>query len=250
MSVLVRPPVNAALTPPGPRCLERAHSRREVGRQSVAAMDEDFDDERTGMRPLSAFALAAAFLMSCAILFNTLFGGGATKQQVAGRTSMVVDAGDGNAETVTMRYEPMVEQLQRDLKALGRYDGPVDGVIGRRTKQAIAVFQQENGLTPDGEPSEELLDKLAFARRIAEAAGFTGSLTTPEPADDTVRRIQLKLAELGYAPGTTDGFAGDKTHEAILSFERDRGLPETGYPTPDILAELERMTKAIQSTPE
>jgi peptidoglycan hydrolase-like protein with peptidoglycan-binding domain len=193
--------------------------------------------------------------MSGAILFNTLFGGGAPKQQVAGRAAMVVDAGDGEVQTVTMRYEPMVEQLQRDLKALGRYDGPVDGVIGRRTKQAIATFQQENGMSPDGEPSDELLDKLAFARRIAEAAGITGSIDTGSigtllAADDTVRQIQLKLAELGYAPGSTDGVAGDKTHEAITSFERDRGLPETGAPSPEILAELQRITKAVQSTPE
>jgi hypothetical protein len=248
MTVLAQPLINAALTPPGARCLARAQIRRAVGRQLVAAMDEDVDDERMGMKPLSAFALAAAFLMSCAIVFNTLFGGGTTKHQIAGRASMVVDAGDGNAQTVTMRYEPMVEELQRDLKALGRYDGPVDGVIGRRTKQAIAAFQQENGLSPDGEPSEELLDKLAFARRIAEAASFTAS--TGEPAiDETVRQIQLKLAELGYTPGSTDGQPGVETHEAIVSFERDRGLPETGTPTLSILAELERMTKAVRSTP-
>jgi peptidoglycan hydrolase-like protein with peptidoglycan-binding domain len=207
-------------------------------------MHEDFEEERSRLNPLTAFAFLAALLMSGAILFNTLFGGGAAiRNRPGGTTAMVVDAGDGNAHVVTMRYEPMVENLQRDLKQLGRYDGPIDGVVGKRTKQAIAGFQRENGLVPDGEPTEELLERVAFAKRIAEATSFTASTGAAE-GDETVRQIQLKLAELGYEPGSADGFPGDKTREAIMSFERDRGLPSTGLPTPRILVEIERMTAA------
>jgi peptidoglycan hydrolase-like protein with peptidoglycan-binding domain len=215
------------------------------GVKSVAAMDEDLEDERVRMRPLSAIAFGAAILMSGAILFNSLFGGGASNQRIAqeGSASMVVDAGDGNAQVVTMRYEPMVEQLQRDLKQLGRYEGPVDGVVGKRTKQAIAEFQRENGLNPDGEPTDETRDRVAFALRIAEAAGFTAS-TGEAQGDETVRQIQMKLAELGYEPGMADGFPGEKTREAISNFERDRGLPQTGEANPKILAEIERLAGA------
>jgi peptidoglycan hydrolase-like protein with peptidoglycan-binding domain len=220
-------------------------AKGQWGVKLVAAMDEDFEEERVRLKPLSAFAFAAAFLMSGAILFNTLLGGGASNHSTAqgGSASMVVDAGDGNAQVVTMRYEPMVETLQRDLKQLGRYDGPADGVIGKRTKQAIADFQRENGLNPDGEPNEETIDRVAFALRIAEAAGFTAS-TGDAKGDDTVRQIQEKLAELGYEPGTADGFPGEKTREAIANFERDRGLPQTGEASPKVLAEIERLTGA------
>lgn len=213
----------------------------------VAAMIED-DEERMRLRPLSAFALALGVVMSGAILYNTLLGG-AGKPNIPGSASLVIDAGDGNARVVTMRYEPMVEKLQRDLKQLGRYDGPADGVIGKRTRQAIMAFQRENDLAPDGEPTEELLDKVAFQLRIAEAAGFTATTASaPDLPDATVRKIQEKLAELGYEPGALNGLAGEQTHEAIANFERDRGLEPKGEPSPKILAELEAMTEAARAT--
>ncbi|KFJ57988.1 lytic murein transglycosylase [Brucella neotomae] len=51
-------------------------------------------------------------------------------------------------------------ELQTHLKALGYYDGNIDGKIGATSRAAIEAFQQRNGLEPDGHPSKEVLSIL------------------------------------------------------------------------------------------
>lgn len=59
------------------------------------------------------------------------------------------------------RTEPdLVETIQAALKRAGHEDMAVDGIVGTQTRAAIRHFQSENGLPPDGEPSEALLEKL------------------------------------------------------------------------------------------
>ena len=40
--------------------------------------------------------------------------------------------------------------------------------------------------------------------------------------------VQKRLTELGYDPGPIDGIMGGKTRNAIISFQKDSGLPENG----------------------
>lgn len=51
-------------------------------------------------------------------------------------------------------------ELQNRLKELGYYNGEVDGNFGSGSKAAIQAFQTQNGLTPDGEPTQHLLRAL------------------------------------------------------------------------------------------
>lgn len=46
--------------------------------------------------------------------------------------------------------------------------------------------------------------------------------------DKAVLSAQLKLIELGYAPGKADGIAGTRTIKTIREFQKDTGLPVTG----------------------
>ncbi len=52
------------------------------------------------------------------------------------------------------------QELQGHLKALGYYDGKIDGKIGDTSRKAIEAFQRRNGLEPDGHPSKEVLTVL------------------------------------------------------------------------------------------
>jgi peptidoglycan hydrolase-like protein with peptidoglycan-binding domain len=138
----------------------------------------------------------------------------------------------------------VVEAVQRELAAAGYYKGTVDGVIGRKTRQAIAAYQQATGLQPDGKPSTELADHIRFTRQVAEASLFTG---TVEPSPDaeqraTVRRVQTGLAELAYSPGAVTGEMNDETRAAIRAFQRDRNMPETGEVSDRLIAELSKMS--------
>ncbi len=53
------------------------------------------------------------------------------------------------------------KDIQAALKNANFYNGPVDGVIGKRTKRAIREFQSSVGLKADGIAGKETLEKLA-----------------------------------------------------------------------------------------
>ncbi len=53
-----------------------------------------------------------------------------------------------------------VEHVQKMLNDLGYNSGIVDGVIGRRTTEAIRKFQADNRLEPDGIPGPKTITKL------------------------------------------------------------------------------------------
>jgi uncharacterized protein len=52
--------------------------------------------------------------------------------------------------------------------------------------------------------------------------------SAPRPDRATVAQIQAQLTELGYDPGPVDGAMGPRTRNAIIAFQRDKGLPQTG----------------------
>ncbi|MCM2290850.1 lytic murein transglycosylase [Allorhizobium sp. BGMRC 0089] len=51
-------------------------------------------------------------------------------------------------------------ELQSRMKALGYYDGAVDGNLGSGSKAAIAAIQKRLGMQDTGEPTKDLLDVL------------------------------------------------------------------------------------------
>ena len=57
--------------------------------------------------------------------------------------------------TVNEKFE-----LQTRLKDLGHYTGEIDGNLGKGSRHAIQIFQAENGLPVDGNPSQLVLETL------------------------------------------------------------------------------------------
>lgn len=54
----------------------------------------------------------------------------------------------------------LVTKIQRALRERGYEPGPVDGVTGRRTREAIELYQREAGLPVTGRADEALLYEL------------------------------------------------------------------------------------------
>ena len=48
--------------------------------------------------------------------------------------------------------------IQERLQELGYYQGPVDGSVGKATREAIGAYQVDQGLEPTGNPSADLRD--------------------------------------------------------------------------------------------
>jgi peptidoglycan hydrolase-like protein with peptidoglycan-binding domain len=54
----------------------------------------------------------------------------------------------------------MVRDIQAGLQRLGYDPGAADGRMGPRTSAAIRKYQQDNGMTVDGQPSQAVLDSI------------------------------------------------------------------------------------------
>lgn len=63
----------------------------------------------------------------------------------------------------------------------------------------------------------------------------------PQITDQTtISRAQILLARMGYSPGPADGSVGEKTRLAVISYERDNGLAQTGLIDANLVSKLER----------
>ena len=62
--------------------------------------------------------------------------------------------------------------------------------------------------------------------------------STPQSVGIDIHAVQARLTQLGYDPGPVDGVMGGKTAAAIRRFQSDHGIPQTGRPTPQLLAQL------------
>ncbi len=80
------------------------------------------------------------------------------------RTPATGDTGNITAQSTDgARAQPdqmLVRMIQSQLRNRGLDIGPLDGVMGARTRAAIATYQYRNGLTSDGIPSKSLLNFL------------------------------------------------------------------------------------------
>jgi peptidoglycan hydrolase-like protein with peptidoglycan-binding domain len=92
----------------------------------------------------------------------------------------------------TRPEDPEVRAAQDYLARLGYYRGPIDGISGPKTRTAVANYQTDGGLPPDGKVSRELIARLA------------ATPGTPEPRDK-VDRASRPIYEPGDAYIYTDG---------------------------------------------
>lgn len=57
----------------------------------------------------------------------------------------------------------VVVQVQRRLASAGYYSGPIDGVVGSRTRRAIRAYERSHGLPADGVIHRRLLATMGLA---------------------------------------------------------------------------------------
>ena len=189
-------------------------------------------DDGWKIRPLSVLLMVCAGTLSSMIVYNAL-----AKQLIGAKSASVSGAVVQPVFTVVLKYDPLIQDAQRELLALGVYKGAVDGVNGQRTKQAIQDYQQLNGLPLTGEVSDDLLNHMRFTNKVQAASQFTGSVTTPgpqavqlaKPAQNlNIKKVQVALAGMGYDINKLDGLLNDETHSAILKYQMDNGLDMGG----------------------
>ncbi|MBK8770917.1 MAG: peptidoglycan-binding protein [Rhizobiales bacterium] len=247
-----------------------------MGRSSKARVRDVLDEREGGVSPGAAALAVFAMGLGGMIVWNAFFGAhdqAATSKFVTripkGATTYVEVAAPAKPTTsITITYDPQVEDVQRELLATGHYRGLVDGVTGKQTVIAIKSYQRDNQLPITGQVTKNLLEHIRYTRKVAAASEFTGSvapekLAEPQPLKRAVanqqvqpapaaaaapapkpqglarvRDVQQKLRKLGYDIGAVTGEPDDATRAAILKFEMDFGLSMDGSISKELVAAL------------
>jgi peptidoglycan hydrolase-like protein with peptidoglycan-binding domain len=257
-----------------------------MGRSSKTRVRDVIDEHERGISPGAAALAVFALGLGGMIIWNAFFGvheqGGsrALMSQIpkGASTHVEVAVPAKNTTSITITYDPQVEDIQRELLATGHYRGLVDGVTGKQTVLAIRSYQQDNQLPVTGEVTRGLIDHIRYTRKVAAASEFTGSLapqaiagadapavkaltkplkkpasaaskpvskptTTAQPAklpqgNARVREVQKRLKKLGYDVTFISGVPDEETHAAILKFQMDFGLTMDGDVSKELYAAL------------
>lgn len=124
---------------------------------------------------------------------------------------------------------------------------PVDGVFGTETENAVRTFQQIFNLTPDGIVGKATWYKIQFiynaVKRLNElnsegltldevSKQFRSDITPGDTGEDVyVIQYYLRLISI-FNPKVSfpdfDGEFGSSTEQAVLDFQREYGLEQTG----------------------
>ena len=151
-------------------------------------------------------SLKGLIALLCLVLVATACGDGDESESTTASVETTAQAENPSDPTGT------VNQLQTDLAELGYYDGPIDGVYGTATEEAVREFQAFAGIEEDG------IYGPTTGTAVAVAVGRPGATSS----------LQTALTTLCYYRGPIDGDYGEQTTEAVLAFQKDAGVPEDG----------------------
>jgi mannosyl-glycoprotein endo-beta-N-acetylglucosaminidase len=141
---------------------------------------------------------------------------------------------------------PSVRVLQERLTDADCPCGPIDGIFGEGTEQAVRDFQSTRSLDVDGVVGLQTWTALltsqgptAPGRSPVKVARRAPMETVKLPATckrsskgKAVTQLQRRLNELGFACGKVDGIFGARTDAAVRDFQSKRGLEPDGIVGP------------------
>jgi len=165
---------------------------------------------------------------SCDFVYKYLDKEGAEEKKLVGKY-------------IPFEKNPTVEEVQSLLQLYGYNPGHIDGILGRRTRDALVRFQKDNGIKETRKADQETWARL----NIFKANKFI------EENKLNVQLVQSILASEGYNPGKVDGKFGPKTKSAVKKFQEDHQLKvdgKVGFQTLTILSQYLPHLDAAQET--
>lgn len=115
---------------------------------------------------------------------------------------------------------------------------PAEAWMTDRTETGDAVYEEIE--IPENSNTEEETEEAPAVSAVTPPAAFRNLSKGSEGED--VRALQLRLTELGYAPGDADGKFGSGTREAVKAFQKRNGLSADGI--------AGKQTQAVLYSPE
>ena len=160
--------------------------------------------------------------------FDGEFGNGTLTavKKFQSKYGLVNDGIVGDVTWNTLKNE--IATIQAQLNKKGCSVGTVDGIAGPATYNAVISFQNKNGLTADGQVGTATWDILFDT--VSGGTTYTRILkvTSPLMYGEDIKAVQNKLNSLGYNCGTADGYYGNATRTAVISFQSAKGLTADG----------------------
>jgi hypothetical protein len=102
------------------------------------------------------------------------------KDTVKDKTSDLTDKAKAKMDRANARAEHRdVMAMQQALKDKGHDPGPIDGVVGPRTRAALRDYQRAEGLTPTGRWNDETAAKLGVAVSASPTTDPAASVGRP-----------------------------------------------------------------------
>ena len=156
-----------------------------------------------------------------------------------------------------------VRTLQQNLKTLGYYTGSVTGNFGSLTKEAVYSFQKANGLSADGVAGEKTLSAISSKLKGGSSSGSSNNSSSSSSSSssnsssasassllntsitlqqgtksDEVLKLQNMLTSLGFYTGNKTGNFGEKTADAVIAYQKSKGLTADGIAGKKTLAAI------------
>ena len=155
-----------------------------------------------------------------------------------------------------------VRTLQQNLKTLGYYTGSVTGNFGSLTKEAVYSFQKANGLSADGVAGEKTLAAISSKLKGGSSSGSSNNSSSSSSSssnssssstssllntsitlqqgtkNDEVLKLQNMLTSLGFYTGNKTGNFGEKTADAVIAYQKSKGLTADGIAGKKTLAAI------------
>ena len=120
--------------------------------------------------------------------------------------------------------------MQVVLKSYGYYEGQIDGLFGKNSKNSLILFQLNNQLEPDGVIGSKTCTLLLNKTKIQKYTK-TNTLEVENTINSFSQEIydaQLILKELGLYSSVVDGINGNGTKNALKEFQSKSGLVVDG----------------------
>ncbi len=96
--------------------------------------------------------------------------------------------------------------MQTKLKRWGYYKGAVDGIFGKKTKEAVKLFQKKNGLVVDG----------IVGKKTLAALGMSTSGTSSTSSSGVTNSDLYLLAKCVHAEARGESYVGQVAVAAVI----------------------------------
>ncbi|MFP4100136.1 peptidoglycan-binding domain-containing protein [Coleofasciculus sp.] len=176
------------------------------------------------------------------------------KPAVSARPNFILQRGDRNSQ---------VTSLQRNLQVAGYFNGPITGYYGSTTQAAVIQLQQAKGLTVDGiagpktraalesTPLSSTSQTAPSTEATEDRMGFAnpGLVLKRGSRNSDVTALQRTLQAQGYYDGPITGYYGNLTENAVIQYQKAKGLTVDGMVGANTKATLELSSPTTTPSP-